>query len=150
MFQSLQQGVLIVGSWLVFGFALWRGRWPERATVVVMALSWLIGGRLIDRTDWDHVQPALLVLDLITFAFFCGLVWKTDRRWPVFAALFQLQTVLTHVAMMLGWDVGGWLYVTSLWIWFALVVLALAAGTFLEAHLPRRRARLSGSPGTSE
>lgn len=146
MFQSVQQGVYIVACLVVLAYALWRGGWPERLTAAVVAVAWRLSWLVIDPTDWDHVQEALLAVDAAVLAFLCWLVWRSDRRWPVFAAGFQLQAVLTHVAIALGWDIGGWLYVTALWIWFGLMMLSLGVGTFLEVDRPR----LSGNRATSE
>ena len=56
----------------------------------VVAVAWRLSWLVIDPTDWDHVQEALLAVDAAVLAFLCWLVWRSDRRWPVFAAGFQL------------------------------------------------------------
>jgi len=146
MFQSVQQGVLIIGSMLMLAYALWRGGRPERVAAVFMAATWGLSWLLVDPTDWDRPQEGLLAVDVAVLAFFCVLIWRSSRRWPIFAAGFQLQSVLTHVAIGLGWDIGGWLYVTALWIWFGLMMLSLGVGTFFEVDRPR----FSGNRATSE
>ena len=57
------------------------------------------------------------------------------------AAAFQLLAVVTHMAIMADKGVRAWAYITALILWSYLVLISLAAGTYLHARFSGRPAR---------
>jgi hypothetical protein len=84
------------------GYALIRGGRPERLGAAIV-LSGMIGSNLAGLYA-GHVllaTNALIVLvDLLELVALLLLACRSDRFWPMWAAMFQLDTVLTHVVMI--------------------------------------------------
>ena len=100
------------------GFAAIRGGAPERwgAAIVVigMILSNVAGirsGRLFFGTDMMLLTvDTAMALALITLAL------TSDRYWPLWAAMLQLDAVFTHIVMLTG-TTPPFSYGLALWLW---------------------------------
>ena len=116
----------------VSGFAFWRGGRPERLVAAVNIAAWLASPLVEDHRNWLDPQWGILGVDILFLAVLLWLALRTDRRWLLFAAAFQLLGVVTHGAMMADRTVGGWAYITAGVIWSYLVLTSLAVGTWFQ------------------
>jgi hypothetical protein len=111
---------------------IWRGGGPERLTAVALVLSW-IGATLFPFNFLDPpwasiIGDAIVTLMLIYFALF------SNRRWAIWASAFHILVMATHLAFARLQGLEQWAYVTSLYVWADLGMLALALGTLTRKH----------------
>lgn len=136
VFATLAQQTWIVLMLLVSGFALWRGRGPERAVALANLAAWILTP-LAYRNSLMDPQWGVFIVDGM---FMLLLVWfavTTDRSWLLFAAAFQLLAVITHIAIAVDPGVRTLAYFRGLVIWSYLVLGALAVGAW-NMHRERR------------
>ena len=136
------------------GFALWRGRAPERIVAVAVLVAWAASGLLHTR-DFTRPQYGMFWVDLVLLALLIALATRTGRRWLMIASAFHVLTVGDHFAMMLDMRIKSYAYQTVMVIWGYAVLLAMVLGTWFEAEPERRRLRAgpagpNGSPASSE
>lgn len=133
---------------LACGFGLWLGGRPERIGAGAMLAAWAASVLVQNRTDWTAPQYGFLTVDAILLGVLAVLALRTRRRWPTFAAAFQLLMVGAHVAMILDLSIRSVALITTVAIWSLAVLIALVAGVVFEA-LPERRAgaRARGATG---
>jgi len=124
---------------LCTAYALVAGGAPERIAAVLYLLScgatyWsgLEAGR------WLEIEFSTFIIDVVTFALFCLLAFRTDRFWPIWVSALLGLGVLGHLARAVEPDMFWWAYAVSLTIW-SYPILALIA---LGAWTHRRRAQL--------
>lgn len=143
VFATLAQQTWTILMFLVSGFALWRGRGPERVIALANLAAWILTP-LTYRTVLLDPQWGVFIVDAM---FFGVLVWfavTTDRNWLLFAAAFQLLAVVTHIAIAVDPGVRTLAYFRALVIWSYLVLGALAIGAW-TAHRERRAGLADGT-----
>jgi len=115
----------------VAAFAIWAGRWPERAvgtTVMVVFLSEYPQPLLATFPSW--LGPAGDVVVLIVCVT-CAL--RSDRYWTIAASAFALLALVTQVLHhVLG---GGlWAFLSAELVWSIMIVAALLVGALSAAR----------------
>ncbi len=114
--------LLIVSAALAF----WRGGGWERATAVVLVLTW-IGTAL---APFEPTKPPWVAigLDCGTMLFLLYLALYSKRRWAVWATAFQFLLIANHLAFVRFHELEQWAYVTAYYVWGDAVLLSLIAG----------------------
>jgi hypothetical protein len=138
---STPERIWAAAMFAVSAYALWRGGRVERLVAGANILAWLITIAVQNRHDWLHPQWGVLAVDLAFLGLLLTLVVRTTRSWVMPAAAFQLLAVVTHMAIMADKGVRAWAYITALILWSYLVLISLAAGTYLHARFSGRPAR---------
>ena len=115
------------------GTALWMGRNSERWTAISLLFAAAISP-LAQTSDFVHPELGILVIDLALLAYLLTLALRSDRFWPLWAAGFQVVGTTVHLARMVDTDVWPFVYGTAQIFWSYPVLLALMAGTWLEAR----------------
>lgn len=116
----------------VCGFAFWRGGRPERIVAAVAIIAWIAAWVVQNKHDWVSTQWGSLVVDSLLLAVLVGLALRTDRRWLLFAAAFQLISVVIYIARMVDPRVGALAPYRGGVIWSYAVLVSLAVGTWLH------------------
>jgi hypothetical protein len=122
-------------------YALWRGGAPERLSGAVFLVAWGVSFVVENRAAEAVRQPGVLAVDAALLVFLCVLALRTRRPWAVWASVFQLLEVTSHVAVALDARVRTTAFLSALVMWSFLVLGALVRGTFAA---DRRRATGSG------
>jgi hypothetical protein len=125
-------------------FALLRGGPSERAAALIVLIAAVVspleahdGSRL-----WHGTEVGILAVDGATLAAFVTIMLLSTRFWPIWAAAFQLLTVVSHVGPVLRVHriAIPFALEEELWSWIILVQLIFV--THLrsrEASRPRTR-----------
>jgi hypothetical protein len=109
----------------VTAFALWNGRWPERAvgaTVMAVFLSEYPQPLLSTFPTWLGLAGDVVILIVCVF---CAL--RSDRYWTIAASSFALLSVVTHV-LHDAHGVGLWAFLSAELVWTTMLVAALLVG----------------------
>ena len=113
----------------VCGLAVWRGRDDERLAAGGNLASWAIGV-VVFKIGSQHTQWSIMVTDLALLSLYLWIALRSRRFWPLFAAAFTFLMLVTHLAMTVDPDVGGWAYMTAQIFWSYLVLLAIGYGAW--------------------
>ncbi len=148
MFQSLTSQLGVSAMALVCGFAILRGRWPERVSAVTLALNWVACEAFEDWSRAAKVQPAIFGIDVAYDLLLLVLALTTQRIWIVCAFAFQSLIVLTHVLSVYDPILDRLEFFQAYYILSYGVLVALAIGTGVEGRspprLPSRRTSATG------
>lgn len=114
---------------LICGGALWKGGPSEKLGAAIMYGAWL--ATFFARNDGDRhsLQYGAFLIDAVMFAALVILALRSDRFWPMFAAGFELLSVVTHVTRLADAKIGPWVYFTATHLWGYLTIGALGLGT---------------------
>jgi hypothetical protein len=129
----------VVVSIVVCGGALWKGGREERLIGAVLLLNFAISIFLRD-ISWPRVQLAGFIADLATLALMFAVALWSKKFWPMFAAAFQLLSVMTHVGKMLDPLMHQLAYLTAIIIWTYLILISLGVGTWNHWRARRQAA----------
>ncbi len=136
MFFSVVLGVIFIAT---CGIAFRWGGFDERLTASAFIVNALITNaiNLSEIGPYSHIQTPELFADLALFSVLFILALRSDRFWPMWATAFQLIIILVHTGS--GFQTGNfaWAYYVALIFWSFPIMLALAAGTWLEAKQRR-------------
>lgn len=149
-YPALPTWVGIAIGWSVAGFALWKGGWSERSVAIGFLAAWLISP-LVRLGGWNGPAWTGLTVDGGLLALLLFVALRTRRYWPLFAAAFELLSVLTHIARLVDPGVRAWAYATADAIWTYLLLAVLAVGT-LNRWRARRQvatAAVTAAPGAT-
>lgn len=125
-----------LGSLLIIGVAFWRGGRYERFGAAVF-LAALILTWILNRPGVGF-EPAVMMVDTITCVIYVGLALQARRVWTLFMAAFALNTVLSHLIILLDPGVDLYVYVTGIGLWGGYgLMLALAGGVWEHRMLER-------------
>lgn len=118
-------------AWLaVCFFALWKGDQPERFGATALLVAWIATLAAHRDTQLDTVHYPVMAIDAALLLVLIGLSWKVDRAWPLWAAGFQLITVLVHVVTMVDLRIHSIAYLSALTISSYGLLICLGVGTF--------------------
>jgi hypothetical protein len=133
-FELPPHAVWLTAMCLISGFALLKGKEPERLVAAGNLSAWF-GTVLVDNSNAPFdPQLAMLWVDTTFFAFILWLALSRDRAWLLFAAAFQLLALTTHLAIIVDPDARSLAYLSSLTLWGYMFLASLGAGTFLVAR----------------
>ena len=126
-------GLIGVAALLCVGtYALIRGGAAERYAMVVTALGWIASLALQGLMGVRDPLFGLTVIDLAAFVALLGLVWRSERRWPLAAVGFQGLAVGVDLVRIVSPHLSGWAYLTALAVAGYGLLSAIAVGTFMS------------------
>ena len=123
-------------------YAALRGAAPERVGALIIAVG-SVASILVPKTHhglFAGVEPGLFAVDAAMALAFTVLALKAQRYWPMWMAAMQVDTVVTHLAMLFAPRVMPWAYAVMEIAWSYPIVILLAVGT--ARH--RQRVRIHG------
>ncbi len=118
----------------VSAFALRRGGRVERTVALANLGAWIASLLVENRSNWLDPQWGVLIVDVSFLSILLYFALRERANWLLFAAAFQLLSVLTHVAILIDAGVHARAYIQGLIIWSYLVLLSLAVGTRFHAE----------------
>lgn len=113
----------------------WGGR-DERIAAVGFLVA-VVASNMASSSTYSHTESGILAIDVALFFGLLVLALQSDRFWPMWAAAFQLVGSAIHFASMSETGDFGWAYYVAVIFWTFPVVIALAAGTWLEGRYRR-------------
>lgn len=117
--------------------ALWKGRDSERTTAAVLLFA-AVASPFAETSGFLKPESGILIIDGLLLAYLLWLALRSDRFWPLWAAAFQVVGTLVHIARFTDGSVWPNAYATGQVIWSYPVLMALAAGCWLEAQYRER------------
>lgn len=129
-------------TFLVTGFAMWRGGGPERVVGLLVLVCTILTFVLPDRR-WNDVQYSMMFLDIVFFLVLIGLALLADRWWTLFAAAVQGLAVMLHLAFWAQMKITSLVYTTGINIVGHMLLLTILVGTI--SHV-RREGRGAAVP----
>lgn len=128
--------------------SIWRGGWAERTVAFGMAVSSIATAVFQDTHHPSSPQWADLTVDLIYLALLIWVALRSNRRWPLFAAAFQLVAVVIYFARLADWRVGARAPFLAGGVWSFLILFAVIFGVWLNGRDPRQVSPSTGSAAT--
>ena len=119
------------------GGAFWLGRDNERWTALALLASGAASA-VLQTSNFFQPESGILAVDLLLLSYLIWLALRSDRFWPLYAAGFQVVGTTIHLARLADSNVFHSAYATAQVFWAYPVLLALAAGTYLEARYRSR------------
>ena len=119
---------------LVTSLYLWlyggrTGRWLASIQFLMAAGSAVISSTA---ADFVELQPRMLAIDVLSFALKLGIALGSNRRWPIWVAAFQLNTVLAQAAILLSPVFRNEFYYAMSTVWAVPTLLVMAVGLALD------------------
>jgi hypothetical protein len=137
----------VVLNILVCGAAIWKGARTERIAAISIVIAAILSPLVQNWDDWTSPQWNILMVDAANLAVFLYLLVRTHRVWLLFGCAFQLLAVLSHVGMLIDPAIMARAYISTLYLMFYGLMIALAAG-ILEGRSRERRARVASAEGS--
>lgn len=134
----------VILNFLVCGAALWKGMHTERVAAASIVIASILSPLVQNWTDWSSPQWNILIVDAANLAVFVYLLVRTHRVWLLFGCAFQLLAVLSHVGMLFDPAVMARAYISTLYVMFYGLMIALAAGIW-EGRSREGRGRVARS-----
>ncbi len=128
---------LLLGTLL---YATLRGAAPERwgALVIVLATIASVLAPKVGKVPFGAFEPYICAVDTITAVAFILLALRAQRYWPMWLAALQIDTVVTHLAMLVAPRVMPWAYAVMEIAWSYPIIILLAIGTARHQQRLRR------------
>ena len=129
--------------------ALWRGQIYERLAALGLLLSWMLT-RLFYVHHGQQAEWGVLGVDVALFVVLAIVALRSPRYWPIFAAGFQLLSVVIHVARVADASLGGWAYISAGILFSYLTVVAVGFGgwaAWRERSYPAVASNPTDDPG---
>ena len=119
------------------GYALVRGRGPERVGAAAYGANWALTPA-VQIYPLAQLQWGVLGLDLAAAAVLLAIALRANRWWPLLAAAFALLIPVEHLGYAIAPRGLARAYFAGEAIWSYAILLALVAGTAVEAGGARR------------
>ncbi|WP_070155134.1 hypothetical protein [Sphingobium phenoxybenzoativorans] len=113
------------------------GRWGGGILLSTWPMSWALSKLM---PSYGKAIPVLFLVDLMVFIGLLVIALLSTRRWPIWCAAFQLNTVAAHLAIMLSPVVLGQAYYAMISIWGVPMLFVMVVGTLLDRRAELRRA----------
>ena len=97
MFDTLPTQIGAGFTVLVVAFAFLKGDEPERIAGGAYVLAWFATLLVQGDSSVGGTQWGMMGIDIIMLGIYVGLVWKSRRSWPVWAAALQSLVVMSHI-----------------------------------------------------
>lgn len=130
MFDTLASQLGAVLVVLVCAFAFLKGDDTERFGAGAYVLGWFASMLLQTDGELYEVQWGVFAVDLAMLFVLGGLVWKSRKSWPVWAAACDLLIVMSHVVLMVDVRPPMVAFITVVNMAGYGVLISLAIGTF--------------------
>lgn len=133
--------IMFAATFLGSGYAVVRGGPPERWGGAMFFLNAVVSNIALYLSKRQFMVPeiSLMAIDVIYLITLVALALRAQRYWPLWAAAFQLDAVLTHF-LMFSKATPPFSYAFALWLWSLPLPLLMAAGAWRH----RRRLKLWG------
>ncbi len=141
LIHTLSQQIWTAAMFAVAAYSVWRGGWAERTIAWGMVVDSLASGILQNKRDWGAPQWADLGIDVVYLIVMLWVALKSNRTWPLWAAGFQLVSVVVYFARIADMNVGALAPYLATVIWSYLLLVVIAVGTWLH-----HRHRISREP----
>jgi hypothetical protein len=115
------------------GMAFRWGGFDERLAAFGFIIA-TAASQLATPGQYASTETGLLAIDGLLLIALIALALRSDRFWPMWAAAFQLVGTTVHLASMTETGDFAWAYAVGLIFWSYPVLIALAAGTWLEGR----------------
>ena len=131
---------------VVCGAAVWKGAQTERIAAISILIASILSPLVQNWSNWTSPQWNLLIVDAANLVVFLYLLVRTHRVWLLFGCAFQLLAVLSHTAMLIDSSIMARAYISTLYLMFYGLMIALAVGIW-EGRSRERRARVASAEG---
>lgn len=111
------------------------GRWLAAIQFAMAVLSAFVSW---NTDDLVTLQPRMMAIDLLSFALKLTVALISTRRWPIWVAAFQLNTVLAQAAILISPAFRGAFYYFMATAWAMPALFVMAAGLALDRRAHRR------------
>ncbi len=136
MIQALAYDMVLLLTSIYVWFCGGRtGRWGVAiflAATILTIVAAVVGAR------FDKVAPLLLGTDFTMLLGLIALALNSDRRWPIWLAAMQMNTVAAHVVAMMAPVLVSKVYYAMATAWGLPMLLAMAGGTALDRRHERK------------
>lgn len=139
MFDTPIQLIGGVATALVTIWVLWKGGFPERATVLVSLAAFFLTPAVQVFGGLRQPLWGVAAVDAGVLAFVTLMLWRYSRRWLIAAWACETLTVLCHAAKLADVTLLGRGYVASLYVLYFGFLAALAYGAFEARSLSKLR-----------
>lgn len=124
--------------------AAWRGGWAERTVAFGMVIDSVVA-LLLQNHDWKAPQWADLGVDTVYLIVMLWVAFKSNRRWPLWTAGFQIIDVAIYLAFMVDGHIDAWATYTAITIWSYLILIAIVVGILTPPRPPATAAPVARS-----
>ncbi|MCH4150610.1 MAG: hypothetical protein LKF30_01465 [Sphingobium sp.] len=104
---------------------LWSG-------AVLLSMALISAALALTEHNYVVLQPRMLLCDTVSLALKFAIALKSRRRWPIWVAAFQLNTVLASSAIMLAPAFRNDFYYAMATIWAVPTLVVMVVGTKLD------------------
>lgn len=94
------------------GFAVWKGRWPERLVAGAMIVEFFISLAIRRVQPLETPRYLNLGTELCVLATVLYVAFRTDLRWALLASALQILSVLALITRVLDPSIHSWAFVT--------------------------------------
>jgi hypothetical protein len=116
--------VLCLFGW---GYALFRGDWPERLGALLLIAASVLSVLVVTPGNgkFTHVEWRVASIDGLLFAAFAALAILSRRSWLIWMASFQLLILISHFPILVRHVIAPESYtiVVGLWPWIMMPIL---------------------------
>jgi len=116
------------------------GRTGRRSGAVLLTMSLISAALALTAPSYVVLQPRMLLCDAVSLVLKFGIAVHSTRRWPIWVAAFQLNTVLAEAAIMLAPAFRNEFYYAMSTIWAVPTLFVMVVGTALDRRAEMRRA----------
>lgn len=119
--------------------ALCGGRTGKLLAVIQLVMA--VASAVVSYTAPDFValQPRMLALDSVSFCLKLTVALWSTRRWPMWVAAFQFNTVLAETAILLSPAFRTQFYYAMATVWAMPTLFVMALGLALDRRQMRAR-----------
>lgn len=107
------------------------GRDEKQVALALLVAS--LATPLVQSSSFGGIQYGILVVDALLLAALIYVALTSKRYWPMFAAGFQMTTIVFHIANNGGAHIIPAAYYDFIVFWSYLVLATLLIGTLAEA-----------------
>lgn len=136
VFTTTLSQVTTLAMLAICALALILGRWPERATALVLTVDWIGSALGQDRRPTHHGQPIEFALDLLLAGFLLALTASCRRTWLLWMSACAVLLVFTHLAVLMDVRLNQWSYLSAYYIWSLGLLVSFGLGVLLEGRRP--------------
>lgn len=123
------------------GFTLWKGGPPERMAMSGLVAASVLSPLVQNWTDTQSTQWGIMAVDGAYLGVLAVLTWRFDKPWLPWAAAFQLLTVATHIGKALNVTLFARAYLSTSYVLFIGVLVAIAWGAIVASRGQGERGR---------
>ncbi len=130
-------GLCGVGALLVVALlVVLRGGPMERYAMAVAALGWVASLAMQGASGVLDPLFGLLTVDLTAFVALMGLIWRSRKRWPLFAVGFQGLAAGIDLVRTATIHLSSWIYLTALAVAGYGLLASIAVGAWTARAPP--------------